>query len=66
MKTIEFCPKCHGTGVISVGEGTIPCNRCVGDGQLEIGLIDSTALEADVAKCLRRLKKIMDKLDLAD
>lgn len=67
MQNIEYCPKCHGTGILAVGEsGSDPCNRCNGDGQLVIGLVDSTSLEEDVTKCLRRLKKIMDKLEVND
>jgi DnaJ-class molecular chaperone len=66
MKTIEYCPKCEGDGNVPVGESTGLCNRCGGDGQIERGFIDSESLEADIAKCLRRLKKIMDKLDITE
>jgi DnaJ-class molecular chaperone len=66
MRTVEFCPKCKGTGLLFTGETTIPCNRCTGDGQIETGLVDDTELRVDVTKCLRRLKKIMDHLGLND
>jgi DnaJ-class molecular chaperone len=60
------CPKCKGTGIIDVALGTGPCMRCGGDGKQEFGDLISTDLEADVTKCLRRLKKIMDKLEVND
>lgn len=45
MKTIEYCPKCLGTGTVSAYPDTVPCNRCKGDGQIEVGLVDSSSLE---------------------
>ena len=66
MDSIVFCSKCKGTGTVPVGEGTAPCNRCSGDGQVTIGSVDSSDLEDDIATILKRLKKIMEKLEVKD
>lgn len=60
MKSIEYCPKCHGSGVIPVGQGTEACNRCSGDGQLETGLLESTDLEATVSEIKDIVNKILE------
>jgi RecJ-like exonuclease len=72
MKTIEYCPKCHGTGVLAVGEtGSIPCNRCGGDGQFDIGFVESEEILSVLDPVAERiglmdgkLDKIMEKLKI--
>ena len=58
MKSIEYCPKCLGTGMLSVYQDTIPCNRCKGDGQIEIGLVDSVNVEEKIQELKTKLNQI--------
>ena len=47
------CPNCGGLG----------CTLCT-DGKYTISTIDITDIMADLDKCKKRLKKIMDKLEI--
>jgi len=69
--TIEIpCVYCGGLGEVPADGGTTaPCRYCGGDGFRTVGNMEALsiiALQADVTKCLRRLKKIMDKLEVLD
>lgn len=66
------CGRCIGTGVddnTKDNDGNpalIPCASCGGSGNVANGMIDLTDLQADMDKVLRRLKKIMDKLEVTE
>jgi len=69
-----MCNSCLGTG-INPGrhlEGEVmvpdtgPCPSCAGLGKMTMSEIDFTAIDTDIKKILRRLKKIMDKLEVID
>ena len=49
------CPNCGGSG----------CTLCT-DGKYAISIMDVTNIMADLDKCKKRLKKIMDHLGLND
>jgi hypothetical protein len=70
IKTYAICGRCLGTKVVSASndEGTIeiPCESCGATGYFEVGNLDVTDLQTDITKCLRRLKKLMDKLEVTD
>ena len=66
------CSRCLGTGSDNNNrdsegnpavEFCIPCN---GVGYIAKDKIDTTDIMADLDKCKKRLKKIMDKLELID
>jgi excinuclease UvrABC ATPase subunit len=66
------CGRCTGTGIDDNqkdAEGspiTESCTSCDGTGLVNNGEIDTTELQADVDKILRRTKKIMDKLEITE
>lgn len=79
FKIFKRCPLCNGTGITPVAAGTPPfcCVMCKGTGQIQSQTVDGAeqeaseiakldALQADVTKCLRRLKKILDKLEITE
>lgn len=60
------CSRCNGTGADDNGEVVVSCVPCGGSGFTGTDFVDGTELQADVDKCLRRLKKIMDFLGVND
>jgi excinuclease UvrABC ATPase subunit len=74
MSTLDIkrlCGKCKGMGLmLSEVDGVpgpeVPCDSCAGEGAYEDMVLDTTELQADINKCLHRLKKIMDKLEIGD
>ena len=67
----QTCRVCEGTGKVSnklswegnpIEENCLPCN---GIGYL-LSILDTTDIMTDLDKCKRRLKKIMDKLEIGD
>jgi len=64
------CLYCGGTGEVPAsGGGTASCRYCEGDGFRNIGNMEALSiidLQSDVTKCLHRLKKILDKLEIDD
>ena len=67
------CPNCNGTGIspnkklvdgVQVPEG--PCPTCESIGIITKLTIDFTEVQGDLDKILRRLKKIMDKLEVGE
>jgi hypothetical protein len=63
------CVVCGGDGIFTSPSGdSIPCpSSCEGTGYCDTGMaVDITDLQADMTKALRRIKKIMDKLEIAD
>jgi hypothetical protein len=79
--TYKLCPQCQGTldpGLISDSQGGFlpnpTCPTCNGSGYVPSGKIESipdntneiAALQEDMTKALRRLKKIMDNLGIGD
>jgi len=71
LSITRLCGKCNGSGVETVlvdGVPTeIPCTSCAGKGRILCpNSIDITDLQADMTKCLHRLKKIMDNLGIGD
>jgi len=76
-KTTSFqdCARCKGTGKSlelidsanpSLGTEDKICINCNGDGFIKWGDLDVTEIMTDLDKCKRRLKKIMDKLEIND
>ena len=62
---IKFmCPRCMGTGFDNTSANSGECIPCAGLGYIAKDKIDITSLQADIDKILRRLKKIMDKLEI--
>ena len=55
-----------GTGFDNTSANSGECIPCAGLGYIAKDKIDITSLQADIDKILRRLKKIMDKLELTD
>lgn len=62
------CPFCKGDGIYESLTGSpSPCPYCEGLGYSMPGSeIDVTEIMADLDKCKKRLKKIMDKLEVLD
>ena len=50
-----ICPNCGGLG----------CTLCV-DGKITASVMNTTDIMADLDKCKKRLKKIMDKLEITE
>ena len=70
LQVKKICYACGGSGrvdewieEVNVGKDCIVCS---GTGKLTSEIIDITDLQADITKILRRLKKIMDKLEIGD
>ena len=68
-----ICATCSGTGIQDAGQDNqgnpVPsktCLACNGTGKLPMGVLDTTDLKDDLDKIKRRLKKIMDKLEIGD
>jgi hypothetical protein len=55
-----------GTGYDSTSANPGSCLPCAGLGYIAKDKIDITSLQADIDKILRRLKKIMDKLEITE
>jgi len=60
------CSYCDGTGVSGMPNEQGVCPRCAGITREFMGEIDMTDIESDLTKCLHRLKKIMDKLEITE
>jgi hypothetical protein len=71
------CNICSGDGIVESINGNVPCVPCSGTGWLFHSQVEGAeqidalttkvdTLQTDVTKCLRRLKKIMDKLEVVD
>lgn len=66
------CPHCNGTGKSNIAgdldkEGILRnCPKCQGEGYYVSGKIDTTDIMADLVVCKRKLKKLMDKLEVGD
>ena len=66
------CGRCGGTGtdenVRDQNGNVVPqsCTSCGGIGYVELGLMDMTVVIEDLAICKRRLRKILDKLEIED
>ena len=72
-KIIERCQWCGGTGInketkdILGNPIEIPCTYCGADGKFESSrAVDTTDIMEDLDKIKKRLKKIMDKLEVGD
>lgn len=77
-KTYKFCRQCNGTGVwLNVVTGSTVCPKCLGVGYYQVGWVDGDtelaaistkvdALQTDMTKALRRLKKILDHFSIED
>ncbi len=66
-KIYKICSRCQGVGteIIHTSKGgtqEITCMGCAGAGKTEIYELDIENLQADINKCLLRLKKIMKKI----
>ena len=61
------CTECGGTGKVA-GFDAIDLSSADDQAEVAIAALDVkvNALQTDVTKCLRRLKKIMDKLEIGD
>jgi DnaJ-class molecular chaperone len=63
MNIISFCQKCNGTGKIPVGQSTIPCNRCGGDGRTITGYCDSSEMDGEISSIRDVVSKILEIVD---
>ena len=63
------CRKCMGTGLytemVEDVPTEVPCNACNGEGFTSMTTIDEK-LHDDIALIKRRLKKILDKLEISE
>lgn len=79
FKVYDKCPLCNGTGVMPASSETpsSPCTMCKGTGQVQSQTVEGAeqeaseiakldALQVDVTKCLRRLKKLLDNFNLPE
>ncbi len=68
----RICPLCKGVGTYTDHDeygNPLPdtlCRECNGDGGKEDYKLDTTEIMDDLDKCKKRLKKIMDKLEITD
>ena len=65
-KIKKKCSRCLGTGIDTNMTPPGVCISCEGSGYYGADFVDVTELAEDVDKCKRRLKKIMDKLEISD
>jgi len=68
LKSYQRCPRCTGLGKYTEGttSGSVvtdPCNICGGSGYVPVGRVDGAE---HFDKILKRLKKIMDKLEVTE
>jgi len=66
MKIYNICPECRGAGVSDPNSSgaTNNCGRCEGTGRQYIGNADDIEIIDELDTIKKRLKKIMDKLEI--
>jgi DnaJ-class molecular chaperone len=65
-KIKKLCSRCRGSGTDNNVDPPISCEACGGTGYFNGDMIDVSELAADVDICKRRLRKIMDKLEIKE
>jgi DnaJ-class molecular chaperone len=72
-KKYSRCPKCYGTGICNTynaitEETTVedPCVNCSGQGYFEDGKIDTTEIMDKLDWLKKKVKKILDKLEVPE
>jgi len=63
---IRKCSFCDGGKVLGSSQEPRTCEKCNGTGVETLGEINLDAIMDDLDKCKKRLKKIMDKLEISD
>ncbi len=75
LKTYRKCPRCLGTGVFTTADpipddpyapDEDPCTSCLGTGYLEVGKVDSTDITDELDWIKKKIKKILNKLEIPE
>jgi DnaJ-class molecular chaperone len=62
----KICSRCRGTKVDDNINPPAPCSSCEATGYTNGDVVELTELSDDITICKRRLKKIMDKLEITE
>jgi len=70
LTTYTICQRCLGTGInggnIPPGVDENPCSNCKGTGYVNEGIIDFTLVMTELDWIKKKIKKILNKLDIPE